>query len=91
MEQLLNVQNTYMALLIVQVLHLLHHRLAKRHISFVEVATGLLLCVRPGSVAALDPLFPFVHLALCAVQVVGSIFIQKLSPNWDRQSTAPIG
>jgi len=91
MEQFLNVQNTYMALLIVQALHLLHHRLAKRPISFVEVATGLLLCVTPGSVADLDPLLPFVHLALCAVQVVGSLFIQKLSPNWDRQSNAGIG
>ena len=36
-----------MALLIVQALHLLHHRLVKRHISFAEVISALVLCVPP--------------------------------------------
>ena len=34
---------TYVALLIVQSAHLLHHRLAKRHISFVEVVSAAVL------------------------------------------------
>lgn len=38
-------QTTYIALLIVQTAHLLHHRLAKRHISFAEVASSAILCV----------------------------------------------
>jgi len=37
-------QTTYIALLVVQALHLLHHRLAKRHISFGEVASAIVLC-----------------------------------------------
>ncbi len=34
---MLTPENTYIALLVVQALHLLHHRLTKRHISFAEV------------------------------------------------------
>ena len=46
---MLNPQNTYVALLIVQALHLLHHRLAKRHISFAEViSAGQSRCKPPG-------------------------------------------
>ena len=47
-------QVTYFALLIAQTAHLLHHRLAKRHISFTEVISSSILCVpltlplRPG-------------------------------------------
>lgn len=37
----------YAVLLVVQALHLLVHRLAKRHMSFVEVITGSVLCVPP--------------------------------------------
>lgn len=44
---MLNPQNTYIALLVVQAFHLLHHRLAKRHISFAEVVSALVLCVPP--------------------------------------------
>jgi hypothetical protein len=33
---MLTPQHTYVALLIVHTAHLLHHRLAKRHISFAE-------------------------------------------------------
>ncbi len=72
---------TYAGLLVVQTLHLLHHRLSKRHISFVEVA---------ASVALLVPLQGFMpstalmalHSALIAVQVAGSLWINKLSPRW---------
>lgn len=45
---------TWMALLAVQTLHLLHHVLAKRHISVVEVLAGAALLIpipaapRPG-------------------------------------------
>lgn len=35
---ILTPQTTYVALLIVQTAHLLHHRLAKRHISFAEAS-----------------------------------------------------
>lgn len=44
---MLTPQSTYIALLVVQVLHLLHHRLTKRHISFAEVISGIVLCVPP--------------------------------------------
>lgn len=40
-------QSTYIALLVVQALHLLHHRLTKRHISFAEVISAVVLCVPP--------------------------------------------
>ena len=78
---MLTPQNTYMALLVVQALHILHHRLAKRHISFAEVISAIVLCVPPW--AAL-PAWSFmtVHLSLIAVQVVGSLWIKKLSPEW---------
>ena len=76
-------QATYVALLAVQALHLLHHRLAKRHISFAEVVSALVLCVPPWTPL---PAWLLVgaHLTLIAVQVVGSLWIRKLSPNWPR-------
>ena len=42
---MLTPRNTYIALLIVQALHLLHHRITKRHISFAEVISAFVLCV----------------------------------------------
>tara|TARA_R110001599_G_scaffold153651_17_gene339066 strand:+ start:5642 stop:5890 length:249 start_codon:yes stop_codon:yes gene_type:complete len=73
---------TYSALLIVQALHLLHHRIAKRHISFAEVASSSVLCIPPTApVPAL--LLMAVHLLLIAVQVVGSVWIRRLSPTWE--------
>jgi hypothetical protein len=76
-------QVTYVALLVVQALHLLHHRLAKRHISFAEVVSAVVLCVPPW--APLPPwLLMGAHLVLIAVQVVGSLWIKRLSPNWSR-------
>ena len=80
---MLTPQATYIALLVVQALHLLHHRLAKRHISFAEVVSALVLCVPPW--ASLPAwLLMVAHLVLIAVQVVGSLWIKKLSPNWPR-------
>jgi hypothetical protein len=72
---------TYLLLLIVQALHLLHHRLAKRHISFAEVTSAAVLCV-PLTAPAPAWLFCSVHLALVAVQVIGSVWIRRLSPDW---------
>lgn len=73
---------TYTALLLVQALHLLHHRIAKRHISFAEVSSSSVLCVPPsGPVPAM--LLMTVHLLLIAVQVIGSLWIQRLSPDWE--------
>lgn len=79
-----NPENTYFVLLCVQAAHLLHHRLAKRHISFAEVLSALVLCIRPQAVPALAPFLPWVHLGLVAVQIVGSAFIKRLSPDWGR-------
>jgi len=80
---MLTPQSTYVALLVVQALHLLHHRLAKRHISFAEVISTIVLCVPPWA-----PLPAFVlmgmHLILIVVQVIGSFWIKKLSLNWSR-------
>ncbi len=78
---MLTPQNTYIALLVVQALHLFHHRLAKRHISFAEVISAIVLCVPPWApVPAL--LLMGAHLSLIVVQVVGSLWIRKLSPEW---------
>lgn len=73
---------TYTALLIVQALHLLHHRLVKRHISFAEVISAAVLCV-PPTVTIPAVLLMGAHLALIAVQIVGSVCIRRLSPTWD--------
>lgn len=83
----MNPQNTYFLLLIVQLLHLLHHRLAKRHISFAEVISAAVLCV-PPTVGLPGWLLMSVHLILCAVQMIGSLFIHKLSPDWEHKSAA---
>ena len=78
---MLNPQNTYLALLVVQALRLIHHRLAKRHISFAEVISAAVLCVPPW--VALPPtLLMSTHLILIVVQLVGSLWIKKLSPQW---------
>jgi hypothetical protein len=74
--------HTYVALLVVQAGHLLHHRLAKRHISFTEVLSAVVLCFPPFLVALPNMLFVSMHLFLIAVQIVGSIWIRKLSPAW---------
>jgi hypothetical protein len=80
---MLTPQATYIALLVVQALHLLHHRLAKRHISFAEVVSAVVLCVPPESPVP-EWLLMGTHLALILVQIVGSLWIKKLSPNWAR-------
>jgi hypothetical protein len=75
-------QLTFTVLLIVQALHLLHHRLAKRHISFAEVLSALVLCI---PLTAMAPAFLMVmHLGLASVQVVGSMWIRRLSPDWSQ-------
>jgi hypothetical protein len=73
---------TYLALLVVQACHLFHHRAAKRHISFTEVVSAMVLCVPPFVVALPSWLFVVVHPALISVQIVGSFRIKKLSPEW---------
>jgi hypothetical protein len=78
---MLNPQVTYIALLVVQALHLLHHRLTKRHISFAEVVSAVVLCIPPWAPAP-GWLLMAAHLTLIAVQVVGSLWIRKLSPDW---------
>jgi hypothetical protein len=78
----LNPAETYVALLVVQAFHLLHHRIAKRHISYAEVVSAVVLCFPPFLVQLPGVLFMTVHLLLIAVQVVGSLWIRKLSPDW---------
>ncbi|MGQ0586516.1 MAG: hypothetical protein ACT4PK_04870 [Gammaproteobacteria bacterium] len=75
-------QLTFTILLAVQALHLLHHRLAKRHISFAEVLSAFVLCI---PLTTLPPaLLVVMHLGLASVQVVGSVWIRRLSPDWSR-------
>lgn len=76
---------TYLALLIVQAFHLFHHRLAKRHISYAEVISAAVLCVPPFVVPFPTWLFMATHLSLIIIQIVGSLWIKKLSPNWPRR------
>jgi hypothetical protein len=78
---MLTPQHTYIALLAVQALHLLHHRLTKRHISFAEVVSALVLCV-PWWLPIPGIVLMGAHIALIIVQIVGSIWIEKLSPDW---------
>lgn len=79
---MLNPQTTYFALLIVQALHLFHHRVAKRHISFAEVISAVVLYVPPFVVALPAWLFMGAHLSLIVVQIIGSLWSKKLSPEW---------
>jgi hypothetical protein len=73
---------TYVILLVVQALHLLHHRAAKRHISYAEVASAALLCVPPTAPLP-GWLLMSAHLTAAAVQIVGSLWIRRLSPDWE--------
>lgn len=78
---MLTPQHTYIALLIVQAFQMLHHRLAKRQISFGEVISAVVLCVPPWApLPAL--LLMAAHLSLIVVQGIGSFWIKKLSPEW---------
>ena len=82
MEWLLDAQNTYFMLLITQAAHLFHHRIMKKHISFVEVIASVILCIPPQAFPGISTYLALVHIGLVCVQIVGSIFIQKLSPDW---------
>jgi hypothetical protein len=73
---------TYFALLIAQALHLLHHRLAKRHISFAEVISSAILCLPPFVIALPAWFFVGTHLLLITIQIIGSVWMKKLSPDW---------
>lgn len=75
---------TYIVLLVVQALHLLHHRAAKRHISYAEVVSAVVLCVPPFVVPLPGWVFMGAHLSLVAVQIVGSLWIKRLSPDWSK-------
>lgn len=77
----LSPQITFTILLLVQAGHLLQHRLAKRHISFAEVVSAAVLCV-PLNGPVPVWLLMTAHLALVAVQSVGSIWLKRLSPQW---------
>ena len=81
---MLTPQNTYIALLIVQALHLFHHRITKRHISFAEVVSAGVLCVPPWTTFMPAWLLMGAHIILIVVQIVGSLWIKKLSPNWSK-------
>jgi len=78
---MLTAQHTYLALLAVQALHLLHHRVAKRHISFAEVVSAIVLCVPPWAPVT-GSLLMALHIILIVVQIIGSVWIKRLSPNW---------
>lgn len=80
----MNPAYTYIALLVTQALHLLHHRLAKRHVSFAEVVSAVVLCFPPFIVSLPGALFVSAHLTLIAVQIVGSLWIRTLSPDWNQ-------
>lgn len=82
---------TYATLLVVQTLHLLHHRVAKRHISFAEVISAGVLCIPPASGFIPPVLLMGMHGVLIAVQMIGSVFIQRLSPDWDQSASTRLG
>jgi len=78
--------HTHGLLLAALTLHLLHHRLAKRHIGFAEVVSGGVLLVPAAAPAPF--LLMAAHLAMVAVLGIGSIWIDRLSPEWSRRSDA---
>lgn len=84
---MLNPETTYTILLVVQALHLLHHRLTKRHISFAEAISATLLCV-PLDIGAPAWALMASHLGLAGVQIAGSVWIRKLSPDWKQNDAA---
>lgn len=67
-------------LAIVLALHLAHHRLAKRHISFAEVTAAALLCLPAGVAPAV--ILVAAHLGAAAVLIFGSLDIDRRSPDW---------
>ena len=69
-------------------LHLLHHRLAKRHISFAEVLSAALLLV-PTAGPFPAWLLMGSHTAFTLIQAIGSLRIDRLSPDWPRSSRFP--
>ena len=71
-------------LAVVQTLHLLHHRLARRHISLAEVSSSALLLVPPGTGLGPDLALAIGHTAMAGIQVIGSIWIDRLSPDWSK-------
>lgn len=73
---------TWYALLTVQTLHLLHHVLAKRHISVVEVLASATLLIPFPIGAAAGTLLMILHIGLIVIQLVGSIWIRRLSPSY---------
>lgn len=73
---------TWGLLAVVQTLHLLHHRLARRHISLAEVTSSSLLLVPPAAGLVPDLVLAAGHGLMAAVQVAGSIWIDRLSPDW---------
>ena len=72
---------SFTVLLVVQALHLLHHRLAKRHISFVEGLAAGVLCV-PLTLSIPGWCYVVAHLGVALVQVIGSTDIRRFSPSW---------
>lgn len=81
-------QTTWFILLTIQFLHLLHHRLAKKHVSFVEVISGGVLLVPPDAPLP-AVLLVGAHLVLSLIQIAGSIWIDRLSPDWSRSAASP--
>jgi hypothetical protein len=81
-------QLTYQILLFVQFGHLFHHRISKRHISYAEVLTALILCIPPSFITDSWALIAMsAHVILALTQVIGSLFIKRLSPDWQRTSS----
>jgi hypothetical protein len=78
MSTLLTPAHTYVALLVVQAGHLLHHRLAKRHISYAEFISAVVLCFPPFLIQLPSVVFVSTHLFLIVVQIFGILLILKL-------------
>lgn len=74
-------ETSYMALLVVQAAHLLHHRLVRRQISFVEGSAAVVLCIPPTTEIVPTWLLVATHLVFCAIQIAGSLWIRRLSPS----------
>lgn len=79
---------TRIMLTVALALHLLHHRPAKRHISFVEVVSAMLL-LAPTAGPHPAWLLMAAHLAATAILAVGSLRIDRLSPDWPRTRHSP--
>lgn len=73
------IELTTVLLAVVLAAHLFHHRIAMRHISYVEVVGAAVLAIPSGWLP--DWVLIGAHLVLTTIFILGSLDIDRLSPS----------